>query len=480
MFTLGRHFTIILFILILTSCSTFTPTPPQSSESTHNCKALFQSIDQMVVKNGVRDAEAPTLKSFPYLRINRFYSSFKTELNRDDIYQFWIKQLAELDKQARVIEIQNLPADDQAQLGKDILQKLNQCRDELVQKESIPLRKKIIEQGKVPNGYTFWQRILGLYPISALFVSAGVNNWHQEIKDSYAKRLDQLPISGSLKRWSSRKGNDLSPVDIHQILSSSEDSLGIPRPNAEQLNQLFQTFAPIWEVDVVDNNDQIGSPSRARGTLTIETGSPVEYRKVSYTRYHNQTLLQLNYIIWFPARASDDIYGGKIDGIIWRVTIGSDGSIWMYDTIHNCGCYHKYYPSPTLHLRSDLPTMYFESPLIPQAAPDSSPVILRVSHLTHYIERVHYESKPPLFVQLNRKDYDSLRSLQTPTGFQSMFDKQGLVSESKRSERYILWPMGVPSPGAMRQWGNHITAFVGAGYFDDPHLIESLFEKGEP
>ena len=61
-----------------------------------------------------------------------------------------------------------------------------------------------------------------------------------------------------------------------------------------------------------------------------------------------------------------------------------------------------------------------------------------------------------------------------------MFDDQGLVPESYRSERFILWPMGVPSPGAMRQWGKHNTAFVGKRHFDDPELIESLFETSQP
>lgn len=480
MLSTGRTLIPVLFSFILVSCATPTLTSLQQSQSTDDCRTLFQSVDYMVLKGGVRDAEASILKDFPYLRINRFYASFKEQLNSDNDYHIWIKKLADLDEQARSIEIRNLPDTYQARLGKEILPRVNRCRSELIRKEASTLRAKIIEQATVPDGYISWQRLLGIYPISSLFVSAGVNNWHQEVKESYARPLDKLPVSGSLKRWSSRQSNTLSPVDIRKILSTSEDSLGIPRPSTNQLNQLFQTFAPIWEIDVVDTNDKIGEPSRVDGLLTVDTEKPVEYHKLSYTRYQNQTLFQLNYIIWFPERASNDMYGGKIDGIIWRVTIGSDGSIWMYDSIHNCGCYHKFYPNPMFRLRSDLHTSYFEPPLSPQSAPGSNPVTLRVSHLTHYIERVRHESSPPPFIQMNSMAYDSLRSLKTPAGHQSMFDERGLVIESKRDERYILWPTGVPSPGAMRQWGNHITAFVGSRYFDDPHLIESLFERVTP
>jgi hypothetical protein len=36
--------------------------------------------------------------------------------------------------------------------------------------------------------------------------------------------------------------------------------------------------------------------------------------------------------------------------------------------------------------------------------------------------------------------------------------------------------MGIDNPGAMRQWGNHATAFIGRRHFDDADLIERRFE----
>lgn len=54
-----------------------------------------------------------------------------------------------------------------------------------------------------------------------------------------------------------------------------------------------------------------------------------------------------------------------------------------------------------------------------------------------------------------------------------------LVLSCARPERFLLWPMGVRSPGAMRQWGRHAVAFVGRRHFDDAHLLDSLFEPAE-
>jgi hypothetical protein len=37
--------------------------------------------------------------------------------------------------------------------------------------------------------------------------------------------------------------------------------------------------------------------------------------------------------------------------------------------------------------------------------------------------------------------------------------------------------MGIASPGAMRQWGRHATAFIGRRHFDDPRLFDQRFER---
>jgi hypothetical protein len=74
-------------------------------------------------------------------------------------------------------------------------------------------------------------------------------------------------------------------------------------------------------------------------------------------------------------------------------------------------------------------------------------------------------------------DYVSLLALPGADGHHSFFGNHGLVAGSERPERFILWPMGIRSPGAMRQWGRHAVAFVGRRHFDDPDLIPSLFER---
>src|SRR5690606_5095330 len=48
-------------------------------------------------------------------------------------------------------------------------------------------------------------------------------------------------------------------------------------------------------------------------------------------------------------------------------------------------------------------------------------------------------------------DADRLRALaDRQGGYGSLFDQRGLVPASKRRERFLLWPLGIPSAGAMR------------------------------
>jgi hypothetical protein len=58
-----------------------------------------------------------------------------------------------------------------------------------------------------------------------------------------------------------------------------------------------------------------------------------------------------------------------------------------------------------------------------------------------------------------------------------MFGPDALVAGTERGERALFWPMGIASPGTMRQWGRHPTAFIGHRHFDDADLIEKRFVR---
>ena len=103
--------------------------------------------------------------------------------------------------------------------------------------------------------------------------------------------------------------------------------------------------------------------------------------------------------------------------------------------------------------------------------------MLRIESATHYLAGVDIAKAEDSLVRYSLRPYDRLRSLPAPQGGRrSLFGADGLVAGTERLERFLFWPMGIASAGAMRQWGRHATAFVGRRHFDDPELIEQRFD----
>ena len=197
--------------------------------------------------------------------------------------------------------------------------------------------------------------------------------------------------------------------------------------------------------------------------------------------------MQLNYLAWFPARpkqGSFDLLGGALDGVIWRVTLGPDGRPLVYDSIHACGCYHLFFPTTRLAVKPGPPPRDIrESVEVPTRGPDLAPgqrLNIWLTNTSHYIQALStVNGSEPMPVQTRfyaMEPAARLRLLDHPGGgTRSMYGPDGIVAGTERLERLLLWPMGIASPGAMRQWGTHATAFVGRRHFDDPWLFDRAF-----
>lgn len=199
-------------------------------------------------------------------------------------------------------------------------------------------QNKFREKALVPAEYKTWQRIAGLYPLTAIAFRLGIYRWHQRTLETYRLPLQELPVKGQLILYvPAQRSPALNQAEITGIIKqSSENPLNSPFPSPEEQKRLFDNFAPIFEIDMASEADKIGSPVWPGGNYPhIDTSKPVVYRHLSHTRIRNQTLLQLNYTIWFPSRpkkSSFDLLGGHLDGITWRVTLLPDGKPWLFDT----------------------------------------------------------------------------------------------------------------------------------------------------
>lgn len=475
------------------------PSPSPSNHlgedgSAGRCAEFFADLDQAVKDARVRDAGAFRIRGHPYLRTNRFLASFRDDIEDRAMFEAWLDRLQKLDREARHHEIENLPSSElQDRLSgvnrTALIRRVKECGDVLRQADCREAggRKRIKQRAKAPDEYIFLRRAAGVYPLSRFFVLQGVKGWHEEAEQMYSPEQPQGNSRNPRTRYAlrSRPNSTLSPSTI--VKRAPRDALGIPEYSGRTKEALFRYYAPVWEVETRRRADRIGTPvPESRNKLRIDTEQPVTFTRLSFTRFQDSILTQLNYIVWFPARpktGSLDLLGGFLDGLNYRLTLDTDGKPLLHETTHNCGCYHRFFPTDRLRPRKD--TGYAEPPLIqpsPEVRLDSMRLVISLANRTHHVEHLYGIPRDQIFrgERYSLAPYLRLRSLSLPDeGSRSLFGENSLVSGSHRLERVFLWPTGVLSPGAMRQWGRHAVAFVGERHLDDPRLMERIFRLAE-
>ena len=198
---------ILLSILLLSACALAPPPPPADFAATR-CLDLYAALDQAVAKNGVTPSAPPRILGFPYLRVDRFLASYSDQPLDADGRVAWLVRLAALDLKSRQIELAALPPATRIALrarhaGSTTLEtRLADC-SRILQTHDLnnPERLALIQaRAVVASEYRTINRVLGLYPLTALPVSYGIKRWHKEVRETFALPLTALPIQGKLHR----------------------------------------------------------------------------------------------------------------------------------------------------------------------------------------------------------------------------------------------------------------------------------------
>lgn len=430
------------------------------------CARLFADLDQQVDRAGVRDAEAPRIDGFPYLRVDRFSAALGARGVDGAPRRTWLARLAELDDVGRASELANagLPGDD-----------LARCRV-LLASEDAAWAAQLRARAQVADDYSTALRALGLYPLTKFVFAAGIKRWHEDTVLAFSTPLAQLPVRGQLERFALA-----GPAPV-VTLPLPTDALGVPILSRFDRNALLQRHAPVLEVDVAGVFDRPGTVLLdAAERPIVDPAAPVAYVRIAHALLEGKPHLQLVYTFFFterPRRGHFDLLAGRLDGLIWRVTLGDDGTPLVYDTIHPCGCYHLFFPTDRVTPRPAEDSLD-EGLFVPQplAAPTADQaVVLRIESGTHYVQRVSFERRGRDAARYLLDDDRRLTLLpRAAGGTRSAYGGDGLMAGSQREERYFFWPMGIESAGQLRQWGRHATAFVGRRHFDDPTLLDSYF-----
>jgi len=484
----------LLFLLGIGGCSTFSSqrTVPALNRPAE-CLQFFEHLDKKIEEKGVRNAADFPIPGFPYLRANRFLAALGHQLKGEKERDEWVRWMQNLDLEGRRTEIWNLPEDAIRSIPpkkggeegrENLFSQTKSCSTKLLEydRSQKNFAAALAKGTKVPEEYSTFLRVIGLHPLTALPVALSTENVRERFKAWFQEDINRLPVSGRLQTYVPGEGVFLGPDLISRILRDSKgNGLKVPRPEEPDEERLVRALAPVIIQDVAGSFDSMGRLEWQGEEEGINPNRPVVYYYLAHAFLNGMPILQVHYVIWYGAREGRNppwFERGRLDGLTIRFSLDSQGKLFMVDIMNNCGCYHFFVPDAA-RVNQVLSPGSASPPFVPQDLPklgNEERLGLRVNSGWHQVQRLFAFRESSNSIPYQLVPYKVLESLpQGNAAYKSIFNSEGIIPGTKRSERLFLFPMGVPSVGSMRQRGHHAIDFIGRAHFDDPDLFERNF-----
>jgi hypothetical protein len=469
-----RHACLSLIVAALAACAVSKPDPFEGwYDSYRTCRAEYAAVDARIDAAGVRDAGTYRVPGYPYLRTDRTLASFAHEVKSLDEIGGWIRHMRETDQEAREFEYINLGMNRQeAAIQRD---RFLNCGRILASVEFLdqPAEYARLLAAVAPKDeYSSVRRALGLYPLAAPAMRAGIKARQQALDQAYAEPLDQIPADAPLQLWRAKPEADLSlvKIDFRKVLP---DELGFPGFPDSTFRALAEYYAPQLWIETGSDADRLALPVLTQEGPAADPSQPQVHFHVTFARFGGKALVQINYLVWFKGADAH----APLDGFIWRVTFDEKMRPLIYESLHTSGRDHRWYPVQPLarHERKS------EEHGIPVVAPQPAPAhlaTLRIKAGTHEILRVVDAGAIPgnAAQTFEIRRYEDLFTLPAPGGGRhSLFGPDGLVPGPHGADPISGFASGIHEPGALRQLGRHAITPIGRAHFDDPFLLESVF-----
>ena len=485
---------IFSFCFLFSGCAFFLNRPvPLSYDQPEPCREFLNRLDELVKEADVRDASSISVLGFPYLRVNRFLESLKKNVKSDEEKKDWVRWMQELDLESRKKEISNLQ--NQAILSietKDVRKmdrenlyaQVKSCSYLLLNHEQngSDFYNALYPRVEVPNEYSFFLRIVGLYPFVALPVALVTESSREKIRKRFETNLRDLPIEGKLKAFTPEKKIFLPEDAVREIIEASmRNPLAVPLPEGIQVENLVWSFAPTLIQDVVASYDCLGRVVWKGNRVDVDPEKPTVYYYLSHAFLKGKPVFQINYVIWYSERTGESppwIEKGHLDGLTIRISLDDQGKVFMVDVENNCGCYHFFVPQEERVEKVLSKTLRFD-PFVAQWLPailSGEHLGIRINSGWHQVQRLIPIGHLADSIPYTLTPYDVLETLPHEEGqTESIFNSKGIVKGSERVERLILFSMGIRAIGSMRQRGHHATELIGKDHFDNPYLFDQNF-----
>lgn len=455
---MGRVWLVFVTLLGLSACVNRTVQPIEFTHPDYaSCVAEYVALESQV-EHGFFSPIA----GIPFLRLNRSLANFsllRLDLKGRLAWLQWSHNLAR--------EHFSLADVDDSVCSEGLLRSLAGDDDYI---------RVLAKRAVIADDYQTWQRWLGIYPLTRIPFVWGVKN---ELAATRHRQERYKSANIHDRAWT------LYPPSFSPGVASVIDNRLIDSRFHLSVSSLLQVWAPTFAIEA--DSSGASTPGQifrdGAGALQFEPSSPAPlYSYLSVGEYKGQQTLQLNYQIWFaerPQNSSLDMLSGRLDGIQWRVHLNYKLEAIAFDAMHTCGCWYQLYPAEGYSVENGLD--YWQEPFfVGDAVSAERAQTLLLTQGTHSLVGVRLNDLQHGGVPTGRVDLSPASvGLSTALSdlakrYRRVFDAQGIVPETRRSERFYFWPMGIPQAGSMRAPGHHAIAFTGRRQFDAPNLLDQL------
>ena len=486
---------VITITLLLTACAPgVKPIVFSETGETAACAEFLLNLDRAVAETGVNNAAAFRLDGLPYLRTDRFLCGLKDRLSDPAEKALWVDWMRAEDTMARQTEIACLPPDARERLAgragvtpsvEALADYAETCAGSLLaaHRDRPGFYEAVSAAVECQSEYKTALRVAGLYPLSALPVAVLTKKAHRRMTRWLDRKSDDILPRGKWVSYGPDQRYGFSTDEVKRMIAKAADNaLSVPRPDENTRQVLAAAFAPILTQDVRDAADRIGAVKWRDGRIVVDGDAPTVYYYFTNAFYNDRPVLQINYALWYPARTGPGapwIERGTLDGLTVRLSLDLEGRPVMVDIMNNCGCYHFFVPveGSVKSVRSKALTIDAFAPARLPEAFSGAPLNVHVIADWHQVAGLSTQPLPTNDIRYRLAPYQTLEMLPGTDGsHESLFNEHGIARGSERIEPFILFSMGIPKVGSMRQRSHHALKLVGKAYFSDPGLFDESFE----
>jgi hypothetical protein len=515
----------LLAILVLGGCSSL-PAP-------HSRLEPLDPQDKLLIEKKVNDARYLSIDGFEHMKVNRvlleqveLYDELQTFTEKKDFVAQFLREAAALNDKVIVNAATKLSNEELTAFIDSSRISDNYSDEEVDFDPHVPgdtPRERFVNGYRKHANEEFKKELHGLL---SLQTEAEVDNYWQTMvsnieesiltKGRTMRMISTGPLVPFVYAWiwyhaetddrSAHKPDFLSRTVFSPEAKSTES-------DPEQITsdwELLDYYAPVVVQENADNPayeptiDRFGQVwlegSRDTGmTPHVDTNKPTVYAYADRKRIQGVVTRQLVYTLWYPEHPKlhrFDPEAGLMEGWTMRITLNQKNRPLLFESVSNCGCYYKVFPTAWLEessskeypVKLDGKSFHLENSLsgkidaiLPELVDLSNDptqkAVLYYSAGKHQLVTIRPISKmsdadhSAVKKSYRLTPYEALENLQVDTYKHSLFDENGLVLKADRPECILLTPSGLFHAGHPRQRNTQMIYFDQAD-FDDHQLLE--------